>query len=120
MHGLHTSGKLTEAFGLGVTLWQSCSSDAVALVLAAICTILVSVIWVMTKKQAVMLLDFYCFHPPTAGYSHLGADTATVVDGMRRSKRWNERSLDFMSKVSEHSGLGPNTYFPEGKSAILT
>ena len=96
----------------GIFFWDSIPSHVVSAAAMGLCLTLAVTVWLMSRKTPVYLCDFYCFHPP----EKLSADVSSFCNGMRRSKRWKEQSLDFMDKVSAKCGLGDSTYFPEGKN----
>ena len=108
MHSMHADGTLLTTYTAYKSQWESCHSSTLAAI--ALCLLLTLALWRAHAKRPVYLCDFYCFQPP----EHLGGDVPSFIDGMRRSKKWNEQSLDFMTKVSQISGLGDRTYFPEG------
>ena len=107
---MHIAGTLIGTMGAYRTMWDSIPSSVVSTAAVSLCLALALALWMSHGKRPVYLLDFYCFQPP----AHLQASVPQFVDGMRRSGRWTEQSLDFMDKITSISDLGPRTYFPEG------
>ena len=59
------------------------------------------------------LVDLYCYRPPDRN-----ATTHNEVRaGTRMTGRYTQQSLDFMDKVLDISGLGEDTYLPDGVRA---
>lgn len=84
------------------SLLHSCTQPHMTAAVWVLAAVLAVALWLKSCKRPVMLLDFYTFHPP----HHLGGNVDQFIDGMKRCKRWNANSEEFMIKVSQHSGLG--------------
>lgn len=95
-------GTLDSAIADCMGFWDSLPSSSISSAALALCVILGLALWLRSGKRPVYLCDFYTFHPP----ENLGGDVGMFVDGMRRSQKWNDQSLNFMEKVSNISGLG--------------
>ena len=111
MYTMHLNGTLADMMEACKSLWESTPSSTISSTVIVLCMLMAMALWASHGKRPVYLCDFYTFHPP----EYLGGGVGAFVNGMRRSKRWNEQSLDFMDKVSNISGLGEQTYFPAGE-----
>ncbi|CAE5982764.1 unnamed protein product [Arabidopsis arenosa] len=82
---------------------------------------LVGFVWILymlTRPKPVYLVDFSCYLPP----SHLKVSIQTLMGHARRAREagmcWKNKEsdylVDFQEKILERSGLGQETYIPEG------
>nr|AGR03733.1 truncated beta-ketoacyl-CoA synthase [Lepidium didymum] len=78
-----------------------------------------SVLYIVTRPKPVYLVDYSCYLPPP----HLKVSISKVidifyqirkVDPLRNVACDDSSSLDFVRKIQERSGLGNETYGPEG------
>ncbi|CAN6880962.1 unnamed protein product [Brassica oleracea] len=89
-----------------------------SLTIFSISLILGWTLYIMNRPKPVYLVDFSCYLPP----SHLKASVKKImhhVRVVRESGKWgksdeNEYLMDFVTKILERSGLGQETYVPEG------
>ncbi|KAL1215770.1 3-ketoacyl-CoA synthase 16 [Cardamine amara subsp. amara] len=78
--------------------------------------VLGSILYILTRPKPVYLVDFGCYLPP----SHLKVSVQKIMNHIRVVRGtgvWNHESdylMDFVEKILERSGLGQETYIPEG------
>ena len=112
---LLASGTLWTSVDAFLVLCQSVPQTTLTMAaasLSVLLALLLALLLVLSRRKCpVMLLDFYTYHPPEC----LAGTVPEFVEGMGRSGRWTDQSLQFMDKVSSASGLGDRTYLPEGK-----
>eukprot|EP00884_Botryococcus_braunii_P012066 jgi/Botrbrau1/20860/Bobra.0654s0001.1 len=65
--------------------------------------------WYFTRKRPVYLVDFWVVRPP----DRMTVSHEQIMQGCRNTEAYTEQSLDFMEKVLQRSGLGPETYLPD-------
>ncbi|EOA19064.1 hypothetical protein CARUB_v10007737mg [Capsella rubella] len=81
---------------------------------------LVCALYLMARPKPVYLVDFSCYLPP----SHLKTSIHKIMHHVRlvrESGRWKLESdylMDFCEKILERSGLGQETYIPEGLQTV--
>nr|ACJ61777.1 3-ketoacyl-CoA synthase [Lunaria annua]ASV51136.1 3-ketoacyl-CoA synthase [synthetic construct] len=82
-------------------------------------TVFGSVLYFVTRPKPVYLVDYSCYLPP----QHLSAGISKTMeifyqirksDPLRNVALDDSSSLDFLRKIQERSGLGDETYGPEG------
>ncbi|XP_074280328.1 3-ketoacyl-CoA synthase 4-like [Silene latifolia] len=66
------------------------------------------VYYLFFKPYPILLLDYSCYKPPDDRKSNVEFDEYFV----RRTQRFNEKSIDFMRSIYLKSGLGEETYVP--------
>ncbi|CAH2076888.1 unnamed protein product [Thlaspi arvense] len=79
---------------------------------------LASTIYIMSRPKPVYLVDFSCYLPP----AHLKVSIQKIMhhvrvireSGMYWEKKESDYLMDFVEKILERSGLGQETYVPEG------
>lgn len=82
------------------------------LTFVAVCGVLAFALatYLFTRSKPVYLLGFYCYKPP----AHLKVTQDFFMEHSRNAKKFTAESLDFQEKVLLRSGLGDETYLPEG------
>ncbi|CAN8229472.1 unnamed protein product [Cochlearia groenlandica] len=88
----------------------------------SLCLFLVLFLYFMTRPKPVYLVDFTCYLPP----SHLKASIQKIMHHVRIIREtgvcWenkeNDYLMDFVEKILERSGLGQETYIPEGLHSL--
>ncbi|KAL1215737.1 3-ketoacyl-CoA synthase 18 [Cardamine amara subsp. amara] len=82
-------------------------------------TVFGSILYIVTRPKPVYLVDYSCYLPPP----HLSCSVSKVMDifyqirkaDPSRDEAWDDpSSLDFLRKIQERSGLGDETYGPQG------
>nr|ACR15953.1 fatty acid elongase 1 [Lepidium campestre] len=77
------------------------------------------VLYIVTRPKPVYLVDYACYLPPP----HLKVSISKVIDAFYQIRKADPlrnvacddpSSLDFLRKIQERSGLGNETYGPEG------
>ncbi|XP_010530833.1 PREDICTED: 3-ketoacyl-CoA synthase 9-like [Tarenaya hassleriana] len=73
--------------------------------------VFLSTLYAMSRPRPVYLVDFSCYLPPP----HLKVSLQSIMDHAAKYKRnaKDEKSLEFVRKILERSGLGDETYLPE-------
>ncbi|CDY49290.1 hypothetical protein HID58_013198 [Brassica napus] len=100
------------------SFYLSLQKNFTSLTIFSISLILGWTLYIMNRPKPVYLVDFSCYLPP----SHLKASVKKImhhVRVVRESGKWgksdeNEYLMDFVTKILERSGLGQETYVPEG------
>ncbi|CAN6984872.1 unnamed protein product [Brassica rapa subsp. trilocularis] len=89
-----------------------------SLTMFTISLILGWILYIMNRPQTVYLVDFSCYLPP----SHLKVSVKKIMSHVRVIREqgmWaktgeHDYLMDFVEKILERSGLGQETYIPEG------
>eukprot|EP00884_Botryococcus_braunii_P013436 jgi/Botrbrau1/22093/Bobra.0206s0019.1 len=95
--------------------WQrlsaySFSFNMVVLLMAVLLVVtLVLCALYFTRKRPVYLVDFYVVQPP----ERMAITPQQILQGCQNIEGFTKQSLEFMEKVLERSGLGPETYLPD-------
>ncbi|XP_018480349.1 3-ketoacyl-CoA synthase 16 [Raphanus sativus] len=92
--------------------------NSASLTIFSVSLILGWTLYIMNRPKPVYLVDFSCYLPP----SHLKASVEKIMNHVRvvrESGKWgksdeNDYLMDFVTKILERSGLGQETYVPEG------
>ena len=66
------------------------------------------IVLVMRRPRAVYLVDYACFRPPN---THR-VPAAAFVEHVQQVSHWTERSVRFLTRLYERSGLGAETFVP--------
>ncbi|CAA7019920.1 unnamed protein product [Microthlaspi erraticum] len=93
-------------------------SNFASLTIFSLCLALGSTMYLMARPKPVYLVDFCCYLPP----SHLKASIQKIMHHVRLVRElgmcWEGKEddylMDFTEKILERSGLGQETYVPEG------
>ncbi|CAN4109132.1 unnamed protein product [Withania somnifera] len=64
----------------------------------------------LTKKSPVYVVDFTCFKPPNC----LRVPFSSYIEHARMLDFFDDKSVSFISKILQLSGMGEQTYFPPG------
>ncbi|XP_060210565.1 3-ketoacyl-CoA synthase 5-like [Lycium barbarum] len=64
----------------------------------------------ISKTSPVYVVDFTCFKPP----NYLRAPFSTYIEHATKLDFFDDKSVSFISKILQLSGLGDQTYFPPG------
>ncbi|XP_010447115.1 PREDICTED: 3-ketoacyl-CoA synthase 16-like [Camelina sativa] len=98
------------------TFYLYVQNNLASLTIFSISLALGSALYIMSRPKPVYLVDFSCYLPP----SHLKASIKKIMHHVRlvrQSGTWKLESdylMDFCEKILERSGLGQETYLPEG------
>lgn len=84
------------------------SQHRIALFSLLWCTLVALLTYLSTRPRPVLLLDYACFRPDT----DRKCSYETCEYFVRRSRRYNDVSEQFMSGIYHKSGLGDETYVP--------
>ncbi|KAL3538185.1 hypothetical protein ACH5RR_001551 [Cinchona calisaya] len=74
-------------------------------------SLIICLIYILCKSKRVYLLDFVCFRAPE--YSRV-----PISSYLEHMDSLNPQTLEFQKKVIERSGIGNETYLPEGMSKL--
>lgn len=93
-------------------------NNLTSLTIFSLSLLLGSTLYIMTRPKPVYLVDFSCYLPP----SHLKVSIQKIMhhirvireSGMCWEAQENDYLMDFVEKILERSGLGQETYIPEG------
>ncbi|GJP38326.1 hypothetical protein CLOM_g22779 [Closterium sp. NIES-68] len=90
-------------------LWEQLLTLDTSYLVAAFSAALFAVtVYVLTRPRRVFLVDFACYRPP----DHLVITKDVAVDRVKKLGYFDEKSVDFQTKVFARSGLGDRTYIP--------
>ncbi|CAI5980853.1 unnamed protein product [Closterium sp. NIES-64] len=90
-------------------LWEQLLTLDTSYLVAAFSAALFAVtVYVLTRPRRVFLVDFACYRPP----DHLVITKDVAVDRVKKLGYFDEKSVDFQTKVFFRSGLGDRTYIP--------
>ncbi|CAI7792992.1 unnamed protein product [Closterium sp. NIES-53] len=90
-------------------LWEQLLTLDTSYLVAAFSAALFAVtVYVLTRPRRVFLVDFACYRPP----DHLVITKDVAVDRVKKLGYFDEKSVDFQTKVFFRSGLGDRTYVP--------
>ncbi|XP_057778731.1 3-ketoacyl-CoA synthase 7-like [Salvia miltiorrhiza] len=88
-------------------------SVAAAVVVAVSVAVAVAVLMYKRSKK-VYLLDFKCYQAP----SHYRVPFSALMEHLQIMGRWSSEAMDFQKKVMERSGIGNQTYLPDGMQQL--
>ncbi|CAH9079599.1 unnamed protein product [Cuscuta epithymum] len=86
----------------------------VAVTVISIFLVFGSTIYILTRPRPVFLVDYSCYRPP----DHLRVPYAKFINHSRLTGDFDDPALDFQQKILERSGLGEETYLPEGMHRV--
>ncbi|KAF3502369.1 hypothetical protein F2Q69_00040409 [Brassica cretica] len=95
-------------------LWLHLQYNLVSFILLSALAVFGCTVFVMTRPRSVYLVDYSCYLPPES----LRVPYKKFMDHSKLIKDFNESSLEFQRKILERSGLGEETYLPEGLHCI--
>ncbi|TVU11730.1 hypothetical protein EJB05_45332, partial [Eragrostis curvula] len=78
------------------------------IVLAMFLSIVLGALYIMHRPQSVYLVDYACFNHA----SNFRVSNAAFVEHVRQMPYVDDKSVYFMTRLLEHSGLGDSTYIP--------
>ncbi|CAF1926879.1 3-ketoacyl-CoA synthase 4 [Brassica napus] len=91
-------------------LWIHLQYNLVSIITCSAILVFGLTVYVMTRPRPVYLVDFSCYLPP----DHLKAPFSRFMDHSRLTGDFEDSALEFQRKILERSGLGEDTYVPEG------
>ncbi|KAJ4876832.1 3-ketoacyl-CoA synthase 9 [Raphanus sativus] len=95
-------------------LWLHLQHNLVSFTLLSALAVSVSTVFIMTRPRPVYLVDYSCYLPPES----LQVPYKKFMDHSTLIEDFNESSLEFQRKILERSGLGEETYLPEGLHCV--
>ncbi|PRQ23727.1 putative very-long-chain 3-oxoacyl-CoA synthase [Rosa chinensis] len=95
-------------------LWLQLQYNLVSVITFSAVLVFGSTVYIMTRPRSVYLVDYSCYKPP----DHLKVKYHKFMDHSRLIGDFDESSLEFQRKILERSGLGEETYLPEGMHSI--
>lgn len=78
--------------------------------LVATALIIASAVYIFYKQNPVYLIDFMCYRPPDAKRMPI----STLIEHTERLDKFDRESIEFQTRVVERSGIGNETYLPNG------
>ncbi|KAI3772203.1 hypothetical protein L6452_03384 [Arctium lappa] len=95
-------------------LWRKLSENTAGYDLATLLALFALFIFTLTvyffsRPPSIYLIDFACFKPP----QDLKVTKEQFIELARKSRKFDEVSLDFQKKILESSGIGDETYVPK-------
>ncbi|XP_010527059.1 PREDICTED: 3-ketoacyl-CoA synthase 10 [Tarenaya hassleriana] len=69
-------------------------------------------VYFLSRPRSVYLIDFACYKPP----DELKVTKEEFVELARKSTKFDEETLSFMSRILKSSGIGDETYVPKSIS----
>ncbi|KAK3128906.1 hypothetical protein QOZ80_6BG0468050 [Eleusine coracana subsp. coracana] len=68
----------------------------------------VVIVYIMQRPRPVYLIDYACFH----GMSNYRVPSASLIESLRQITYFSERSIQFLTRLLQRSGLGEETCMP--------
>eukprot|EP00897_Mesotaenium_endlicherianum_P009615 jgi/Mesen1/8682/ME000510S08077 len=103
-----------ELFRMGPSsvrlLWDHLQFNLVSVLICSAALVFGATVYLMSRPSPVYLIDHACYVPDAA----LKSPASMFMDHSAKSGHFDERSLEFQRKIIERSGLGDETYLPEG------
>mmetsp|Transcript_18315 Transcript_18315/g.51291 ORF Transcript_18315/g.51291 Transcript_18315/m.51291 type:complete len:449 (-) Transcript_18315:627-1973(-) len=96
-------------------VWRSAADtnlqfNLVTLVASVTLLVTLAMVYIVTRSKAVYLLDFACYKAP----ANLKSSHAWFNDHSAKVPTFTQQSLEFQNKIMSRSGLGDETYLPDG------
>ncbi|CAG7869395.1 unnamed protein product [Brassica rapa] len=91
-------------------LWLHLQYNLVSIITCSAILVFGLTVYVMTRPRPVYLVDFSCYLPP----DHLKAPFSRFMAHSRLTGDFDDSALEFQRKILQRSGLGEDTYVPEG------
>ncbi|WZZ12782.1 hypothetical protein YC2023_105871 [Brassica napus] len=95
-------------------LWLHLQYNLVSFILLSALAVVGCTVFVMTRSRSVYLVDYSCYLPPES----LQVPYKKFMDHSKLIEDFNDSSLEFQRKILERSGLGEETYLPEGLHCV--
>lgn len=98
-------------------LWEHMQLNLVAVLVCLGLVVFATTLYVATRRRPVYLVDFACYRPADDG-PNPKCDYDLFMSHSRESGSFDEKALEFQSKILRRSGLGGETYLPRGVASI--
>ncbi|KAL9259993.1 3-ketoacyl-CoA synthase 6-like protein [Drosera capensis] len=109
MHGVHPRLR-ADLYEDLLSLWSSLQLqlNSVYISVISLVAIILGTLYYMFKPRKVFLVDYVCYKPPTSYQMSL----STFVEQSKILLGENKEAAEFVKKIVERSGLGPDTHMP--------
>ncbi|KAL9389951.1 hypothetical protein Peur_018556 [Populus x canadensis] len=97
-----------------VQLWNHLKFNFVSVTVCSGLLVFLATLYFTSRPRKIYLLDFACYKPEPARM----CTRETFMEKSALAGCFSEENLAFQKKIIERSGLGQNTYFPEGVMRI--
>lgn len=95
-------------------LWLHLQYNLVSVIICSAFLVFGLTVYIMTRPRPVYLVDYACYRAP----DQLKAPATSFMEHSRLNGHFDDSSLEFQRKILERSGLGDETYVPEGMHHI--
>ncbi|KAF2554086.1 hypothetical protein F2Q68_00033919 [Brassica cretica] len=95
-------------------IWLHLQYNLVAFILLSALAVFGTTVFIMTRPRSVYLVDYSCYLPQAS----LQVPYKKFMDHSALIDDFNESSLEFQRKILERSGLGEETYLPDGLHCV--
>ncbi|KAL8157463.1 3-ketoacyl-CoA synthase 6-like [Apium graveolens] len=92
-----------------LSIWNSLHIDLIKIQCSFFVVIFISTIYCMSKPRRVYLVDVACFKQPKS----CRLSSAAFIEHSKINMSLDPKTLNFLLRVLERSGLGEETYLPE-------
>lgn len=91
-------------------LWDHLQFNLISVLTCVGITVFAVTMYLMSRPRPVYLVDYSCYKPG----DHLKSPAGMFLYNSSMCGAFDETSMDFQRKILERSGLGEETYLPEG------
>ncbi|KAL6007610.1 separase/separin [Asimina triloba] len=91
-----------------LALWRSLNLDLVHILCSAFLVVFVSTVYFMSKPRPIYLVDYALYKPPVT----CRVPFATFMEHASLIKTFTPKSVEFLTRILERSGLGEETCLP--------
>ncbi|CAD5185712.1 unnamed protein product [Musa acuminata subsp. malaccensis] len=96
-----------------MALWHSLQLDLTQVLFSVFLLVFVAAVYFVSRPRPVYLVDYACFKPPTT----CRVPSATFMEHAWLIN-WDEKSVQFQTRILERSGLGEETCLPPASHYI--